>query len=422
MVLICFLLGKVIGDAINTAFGSPTEFVFCSNVKSSDSYNIPFWYPALSPFPSVQNPDRGLFPRSTLPTLYHANWFYFNLRYTPCQYWYGESYPNNDIYSPPPLASGKSIRDSSFIAQPIGGWASNMLRIGSSTSISNVTTLQTFLQFQQQTSIIVGSSSAVSAADIGVKPFQAGQAVLAWSLASSGPAFVAPTPAAPTGLLGTIPTRYYFSTSSGIFYAVPYYNFSTVAAENSLDDFISTSINSVTAAIIRLDKSSLVGKNASAQNEVYTKAAALVSNLIHGGIYFTKIDHRSKSYSYNLHIGTTKIIESSGVFPGSGQRMLYQQTQLSNSILRNSDIAKFANAQITQGFRIFPEVGNTLLSFPIASFLGIILFPFGVSFLLPVRLLFSSHIGVCRHPSSGKRATNFDHVQNEWHESMGLLS
>ena len=46
-----------------------------------------------------------------------------------------------------------------------------------------------------------------------------------------------------------------------------------------------------------------------------------------------------------------------------------------------------SNGTITQGLRLFPENSSTGFSIPIASFIGQILYPFGVSFLLPVFVL-----------------------------------
>ena len=64
--------------------------------------------------------------------------------------------------------------------------------------------------------------------------------------------------------------------------------------------------------------------------------------------------------------------------------MLLQQAMLDNAILRNGNVSGFGAAQITQGFRVLPQIDNTKLSFSVSGLIGVILFPFGVSFLLPI--------------------------------------
>jgi hypothetical protein len=76
-------------------------------------------------------------------------------------------------------------------------------------------------------------------------------------------------------------------------------------------------------------------------------------------------------------------LEGSSNFPAPGMRLLVQQTQLDNSILRNSNIS-LRNAQITQGLRILPQYGTNKLELPFGGLIGSILYPFGVSFLLPI--------------------------------------
>ncbi|KXS09467.1 P-loop containing nucleoside triphosphate hydrolase protein [Gonapodya prolifera JEL478] len=64
--------------------------------------------------------------------------------------------------------------------------------------------------------------------------------------------------------------------------------------------------------------------------------------------------------------------------------------EVSNMILRNigaiPSSVSFANATIAQGFRHFPSYINTksAAQLPIASFIGRILYPWGVSFLIPI--------------------------------------
>lgn len=101
-------------------------------------------------------------------------------------------------------------------------------------------------------------------------------------------------------------------------------------------------------------------------------------------IYFTKIDHVNKRYQWNYHYGFDARLTSSTTFPAAGPRLLFQQSQLDNAILRTNNATFFGAAQITQGFRIMPQLGTTLISIPFGGIIGGILYPFGVSFLLPI--------------------------------------
>ncbi|KAJ3348621.1 hypothetical protein HDU91_006538 [Kappamyces sp. JEL0680] len=392
MVLICFTLGLVIQNALNASAGQPTEYVLCSRERNMNQINIPYWSNSSAPFPvtEISDANRWQFGGSTLSSVQHVNWGYFPNWYSPCQFWYEEGYTNSDIYSQSPApASGKLIRDSSFVAQPVGGWLPNIMDQFNDTSATrylvNATTSLVWQMWQQHTSVVVAYSDNVNAADVGSKPMLSPLPIKNYTQLPASPPFQSPQSLA-TGLLGSIPTRYYLSVNSMSIHPVPYYNHTT-GADEAIDDYIAASIRSVSAALFNLDKSALRGTNATAKTVVNNQATELVGNLVHGGIYFTNIDHANKQYAWNYHFGTSDILYTARrqrQMPFHGQRMLYQQTQLDNAILRNGNVAGLGNAQITHGFRMFPYVANTLALYPIASWLGLILFPFGVSFLLPV--------------------------------------
>ena len=69
--------------------------------------------------------------------------------------------------------------------------------------------------------------------------------------------------------------------------------------------------------------------------------------------------------------------------PSTGLRQMYQQTQLDSSILRNSN-ESLSSAQITQGFRAMPHLKKPVFYMPIDGLIGSVLYPFGISFLLPL--------------------------------------
>lgn len=80
-----------------------------------------------------------------------------------------------------------------------------------------------------------------------------------------------------------------------------------------------------------------------------------------------------------MQIGSDKRLSVAANYPAEGLRKVATQAQLGNAFLKSTN----NESTITHGFRVFPEYKNVKVDIPIASFVGRILFPFGVSFLLP---------------------------------------
>jgi hypothetical protein len=136
--------------------------------------------------------------------------------------------------------------------------------------------------------------------------------------------------------------------------------------------------------IALIEKSDLIAGSLLAQNRIFLQVQQFLEELPHGGIHFRRIDHSGLRYAWNYHCGTDIRLSASSNFPPPGRRLLLQQTQLDNSILRSMNSTRFGAAQITQGLRILPQVGNTEVKLAFDGIIGAILNPFGVSFLLPV--------------------------------------
>jgi len=117
-----------------------------------------------------------------------------------------------------------------------------------------------------------------------------------------------------------------------------------------------------------------------------------VDYMPYGGVYFEDINEQNLNYKFVISVGQNDKLDEMYkceeceitpymTYPGRGKRLLYFLTELSSSILRKITDTK---ASITQGFRSFPEVKTQELGINIAALLGIILYPWGVSFLLPI--------------------------------------
>jgi hypothetical protein len=196
------------------------------------------------------------------------------------------------------------------------------------------------------------------------------------------------------GVLGTIPTYYFFpfseftneGASGANMIPVPYFNKTeTSKGFDDLDDYIGSALNTAILEIATIDKSGIIrGANSTSQQKVFIQAAAALQNLPHSLIYFKNIDHENKNYEIHISAGTDIRLTSSTNFPAPGARQLIQLTQLTNGFLRNTNIDLLGRALITQGLRIMPSVQSNEFNLPFGGIIGSILYPFGVSFLLPV--------------------------------------
>lgn len=213
-------------------------------------------------------------------------------------------------------------------------------------------------------------------------------------LAYSGmefPSFNSPKDNKSIGMLGTIPTRFWlnYTLKDGLsingFQPVPILE---KAAEKSddLDDFISDSMENVLKQISNLDKSAVLDAKADSTNinSFFLSIAEYLAYLPHGGVFFSKLSHKEKKYEWIYNIGTERRLATTSNFPPMGIRQLYLQTALDNAIMRNGNVSVLGDAQITQGFRAMPELRSTKVDFPFDGLIGGILYPLGISFLLPI--------------------------------------
>ncbi len=90
-------------------------------------------------------------------------------------------------------------------------------------------------------------------------------------------------------------------------------------------------------------------------------------------------------------------------------------------MLRHSN-SSLSAAQITHGFRIMPQVDSNALNIPFGGVIGRILYPFGVSFLLPVFvLILGTEIPVILTISTREGSQDTSHDAHEWPQKFILL-
>ena len=305
-------------------------------------------------------------------------------------FWYGEDYPYSSIYDIDPKASGNAVRDASFIAQPLTGWFRALLSGNATNNYIDPLTVNIINVNQQRLWAVIGFDPSIPTSAVGNRSQQAPFS-LSQFLTSTSSKYSYNNATSSSGLLGTMATRYFptlVPLPSGVlipsFQPFPWYNITSGSADD-LDDIISNALNTALAKIATLDKAGLLQQsNITARTELLLKISQSLLDVPYGGIYFRKIDHAAKKYAWNYNFGSDVRLTSSSNFPAAGARLLLQQTLLDNTVLRMSDPTKLGSASITHGFRLMPQVDNSAISIPFGGIIGNILYPFGVSFLLPI--------------------------------------
>ncbi|KAJ3338427.1 hypothetical protein HDU93_009523 [Gonapodya sp. JEL0774] len=160
----------------------------------------------------------------------------------------------------------------------------------------------------------------------------------------------------------------------------------------AMDDKIGSLLLSTVLQLVALDKTPLTSSSASLQAQLnyIQQAAALSTNVPASALIFEKLDFGTLEFSATIQAGTDRRVASTANLPSQWLRRLVVLTELSNMILRQLGtvfpLKNLTSAVISQGFRHFPSYINTkaAANLPIASFIGRILYPWGVSFLIPI--------------------------------------
>jgi hypothetical protein len=191
-------------------------------------------------------------------------------------------------------------------------------------------------------------------------------------------------------ILGQIKPKYWVNFSSA-----PDYQFQKMpifkklpgnAAPKDIDAYLADKISDALVSFSRLPFSErILYQHVPSDADLikfYGLAQDTVQDLPHGALWFDILDHENINYKYTLQIGQEKRLP---FFPNPGKRQITQQAQLGQSILRLSNPDKLGNYSIVQGVRAFPHYVNAdSFKYPIAEFTARLLFPLGLSCLIPV--------------------------------------
>ncbi|KAJ3047994.1 hypothetical protein HK097_010977, partial [Rhizophlyctis rosea] len=390
---------------------NPRDYVFCSNLTALEDSNFP-----------ITNVDDTRLPFGPLPSFKIDNATHTNFLVPPNSFSVGvgsaqpcvkrftsySPYTNDSPYSQDPQIRANESwysLDSTFSPPPKGGWLNPQ---GAASQLSRY-----LIQWQLRPWYLYAVADGVNPADIGSRPATAGlslqrpqdllplftnggsSAVGGGTVTNGGSTIGVPfKPAGQAGgLLGTMEGRLTLETTDGqmnlqnaVLTSVPYFNSSTAKTPNDLDDAIAGSIKGVIEELKTIDKHVLQLRDPTpAEYQGFLMNASLVvRKMPYGAVLFEEINHAAKRYKYTFSIASDPRLGAASGFPSQGTRQIYLQSQLSNAILRFSNTTSLGSTVIAQSTRAMPSVTSTKLELPIASFIGRILFPFGLSFLLPI--------------------------------------
>ncbi|CAG8617679.1 2939_t:CDS:2, partial [Racocetra fulgida] len=209
------------------------------------------------------------------------------------------------------------------------------------------------------------------------------------------------------GILGNINTNYYAnitttsdsSAQAQNFLPVPFFQKPLDSnaypdidqLDKAYDDILSDSIHNVINELAKVNKLSSGDKNNLTSTKLLyynIKTAGIITKMPWGNILFDSANNFSKQWNYTLQIGTDIRISAAASFPSQGLRRIAQQSDLSNGIIRTVNGTNGGGGPATIGitpmYRVMPQLFSTEIKVPIGTLIGGILYPFGVSFLLPI--------------------------------------
>ncbi|KAI9099240.1 hypothetical protein DFS34DRAFT_579715 [Phlyctochytrium arcticum] len=193
------------------------------------------------------------------------------------------------------------------------------------------------------------------------------------------------------GLLDTIEPRFFVDVniaalSIASIEQVPFFEVSAPGGSSrDLDQKLGAALRTAIKRLAQVDKSAILGGSRSTEAQIafLSDVNAAIKDLPYGTIYFNKLNHATKDYTITLGFGLDARLDNTPSFPPAGRRQSIQLSQLTNAILRKSSAAN-SQSVITQGLRLFPEIKSGGVQIQISGPIGRILYPFGLSFLLPI--------------------------------------
>ncbi|KAJ3239057.1 hypothetical protein HDU81_006663 [Chytriomyces hyalinus] len=398
LILVCQAIANVMKDASKNLSGPSKDILMCSREDAMD--------PSLHyPITDLSNPLLQTTPATSVPyssdPVTHINFLFFvnaasptlstSNSVKPCVYKFGKRYKTGtDVYSMDPGISPKNrlfTSDSTFQSEPKGGWlGSNAIALLTKALMlgqMNEVFLVSAAEGMQLTRLASGESNHpwIGREDVRFSITDKMVPVLGfWSVNES------------MALLDTVEQRVHLDvdakqqTLTG-FRIVP--SFQPIgSSQEEMDQTLLHDIQETFKRISAVDTNILMRPNPPLSDilSFLTNASTAIQNMPFGGIRFTSANVSTSQYSYTLHLDNANLFSTVSAFPERNLRALLIQSQLSNAFLRFSS-PKLKDAVITQSVRSFPVLASTEFLVPVDGRIGRVLYPFGVSFLVPLFVL-----------------------------------
>ena len=173
---------------------------------------------------------------------------------------------------------------------------------------------------------------------------------------------------------------------------VPWFEKSSASSEHDLDDQVSQDITNTLSQLSLINVSSgvnLTYNNASFRT--YPAVAAsiqVVTNMPWGNLRFSRA--QNGSYAYLIQAGTNERLSNVGSYPPEGLRKMAFQIMFARALCRTLFVSTHlvkesgSNVTITPTYRVMPRYFNLKLAIPVGLFAVIDLYPFAISFFIPL--------------------------------------
>ncbi|KAI8051265.1 hypothetical protein BDF22DRAFT_692827 [Syncephalis plumigaleata] len=368
MVAIAGILGIVVTNLVNDSL-KVTESVYCANSTGTVSgSSIP--HARLRNVSLVSSPPFIMPDLTNIQSAMASDSSY----YTPsCINWFEHDFPQRAPYELYKSSGPVPRRDTTFKPDSIAGMYNDQgyMTIGSSTGVTS----------QNYPWAIVYDASGVDSGSKEKQPLITNIFDVMSKLNSTQ---------GQSGFLGKLDTNLYAAASydkatmspklNG-FQPVPYFEKPSVKSPEDIDNILFDHIRSTVERI-----QILANQSESMLSDAPNEAYKILSNMPWGALLFNKMNSASKQWDYTMQIGSNKRISKVGYMAPEELRRIAFQAMLGNAMARtagngNNDVT------ITHGLRMFPVLVRTEMNLPIATLTGRILFPFGISFLLPIFVL-----------------------------------
>lgn len=162
---------------------------------------------------------------------------------------------------------------------------------------------------------------------------------------------------------------------------LPYFNDTSLSSDDDLDNLISNDILTTIHQLSRVNSSSVrLGYWSSAlfRYPAVAKAIQIVSNMPWGVLRFGSVDNQT--ISYMIQTGTDTRLLNVASYPSEGLRRMSFQTMFSKALFKS----RGEGVTITPVYQVMPRYISTQIEIPASLLSARILFPFGISFFIPL--------------------------------------